>query len=401
MKVAPDDRLFPIEAIRVLLHRSIPEGQVHASHLHAIRFGSLSQGSLVPVQALFLIGMDEESLPRRSSSLSLDLLQGEKMYTFEPIDQDRYLFLQALFAAKEFLHISYSHLSQDGNPINATPLLEEMKGSLDAPVQECKATTLPQNLGPSQSISWPGKPSHVLPEGQWTISLADLSSLARHPWEYYLKKTLGLRFDGPKKLTFAQEKAKILRANLQSPLEDLVAELPSGICGDALKIDLEEVSKEWADAIRSWDLCIESASFKMSANEMKRVGNRYEFPALSFSLGPNCHVKLVGDVKVFSRKGFVHAGGDNIEGLLRVWPECLAVLVASGCREIYCLKSGKVKMVEAPENALKAFLVYSFSALSAPSPLLSHWADPFLRKGVLDCEKKKGLFVDPVLRLGS
>jgi hypothetical protein len=66
----------------------------------------------------------------------------------------------------------------------------------------------------------------------------------------------------------------------------------------------------------------------------------------------------------------------------------LAALVAAGRREIYCLKSGKIKTVNHPENALKAYISYYFLSQSAPSPLLVDWADPILRKSIGEWEKK-------------
>ena len=383
-----DGRLFPFAPIQALLKRSIRGGQIHASHLHAIRFASLAEGALTPVRALFLIGMDEENFPRRSSSSSLDLLRSEKIYSFDSVDQDRYLFLQAVFAAREFLHFSYAHLSFEGNPVNPCSLIEELVRSLDAPIQENKVHFPLGNPSSRATVHWPETPSVGLPQGERTISLSELSSLARHPWEFYLKKQYGIRFERIEDGSFSRQKARILRANLQKPMQELLSELPLGICGDAVKLDLEESSKEWAESIRSWDIAIEPVSFRMCCKEKKRGENGWEYPSLELNPRPGLHVKLVGEVKTFSQKGFIHTGNDNLEGLLKVWPECLAALVASGRREIYFLKSGKIKMVDQPDQALNAYLLYYFLSQSAPSPLLADWADSILRKGPDEWGKK-------------
>jgi len=387
-EVDKDGRLFPFAPIQALLKRSIRGGQIHASHLHAIRFASLAEGALTPVRALFLIGMDEENFPRRSSSSSLDLLRSEPMYSFDSVDQDRYLFLQAVFAAREFLHFSYAHLSFEGNPVNPCSLIEELVRSLDAPIQENKVDLSIGNTSSKATVHWPEKPSVGLPQGERTISLSELSSLARHPWEFYLKKQYGIRFERIEDGSFSRQKARILRANLHKPMQDLLSELPLGICGDAVKLDLEESSKEWAKSIRSWDVAIEPVSFRICCKEKKRGENGWEYPSLELNPGPGLHVKLVGEVKTFSQKGFVHTGNDNLEGLLKVWPECLAALVASGRREIYFLKSGKIKTVDQPDQALNAYLLYYFLSQSAPSPLLADWADSILRKGPDEWGKK-------------
>lgn len=403
-KADSDGRLFPFDAIQALLKRPIPGGQLRSTHLHAIRFGSIAEGALTPVRALFLIGMDEESFPRRSFSSSLDLLKFEKIYLYESFDRDRYLFLQALFAAREFLHFSYGHLSSDGNPVNPCSLIEELIRNIDAPLQENKASLPLIDVSKTPSFDWPERPVQTQNVEERTISLADLSSLARHPWEFYLKKRFGIRFEIPENSSFSRQKSKVLRAHLQNPLGNFLSEFPLGVCGEAMKVDVEEIFKEWTDLMQSWDVAIEPASFKMCCLKKTKKEIGWMFPSLEVELNSLQQINLVGDVKTFSSKGFIHAGNDNLEGLLRVWPECLAALVASGKQEIYCLKSGKTKTVDRPDRALKAFVSYYFLSQSAPSPLLADWADPLLRKGVGEWEKKmkdklmgKGVrFEDPV-----
>lgn len=403
-KADPEGKLFPFDPIQALLKRPIPGGQLRSTHLHAIRFGTIAEGVLTPVRALFLIGMDEESFPRRSFSSSLDLLKFEKIYPFESFDRDRYLFLQALFSAREFLHFSYGHLSSDGNPVNPCSLIEELIRNIDAPLQENKVSLPLIDVSKTPFFDWPERPVQIQNKEERSISLSDLSSLARHPWEFYLKKRFGIRFEIPENSSFSAQKSKILRAHLQSPLRNFLSEFPSGICGEAMKIDVEEIFKEWSDSMQSWDIAIEPASFRMSCHQKMKNESGWVFPSLEVALSTFQQVKLVGDVKTFSSKGFIHAGNDNLEGLLRVWPECLAALIASGKQEIYCLKSGKIKTVDRPDRALKAFVSYYFLSQSAPSPLLADWADTLLRKGVGEWEKKikdklmgKGVrFEDPV-----
>ncbi|HSX37716.1 MAG TPA: exodeoxyribonuclease V subunit gamma [Chlamydiales bacterium] len=393
-QVDSDGYLFPFAPIQTLLKRSMPDGEMHASHLHATRFASLCEGAITPARALFLIGMDEESFPRKAAPFSLDLLQKEKIYAFNPIDQDRYLFLQAIFAAKDFLHMSYLHLSCDGHLVNPCPMIEELSRSLDAPMKEWVVLHSAQRIAPSlpssstSSFFWPENPSVSLPEGELTIPLSDLFALARHPWEFYLQRKLGIRFEKSDEISFSQQKAKLLKAVLQQPLGDLLPQLPEGICGEAIQVDLEETSKKWSHLMRFWKLSIEPASFKKSCRERKNTGLQWEFPAMDFVLTPKLRVKLVGEIKNFSTQGFIHTGNDHLEGLLRVWPECLATLVASGRSEIYCLKTGKIKLLDNPFDALKAFIYYYFLSLSAPSPLLCPWADSILRKGAVEWEKK-------------
>jgi len=396
--------LFPFSSIQVLFKRPIPEGQMHASHLHAIRFASLNEGTAVPCRALFLIGMDEERFPRRSTMFSLDLLKEEKIYSYEPTDQDRYLFLQALFSPADFLHISYSHLSSDGNPVNPSPLVDELSRSLDAPIQENQSEVPIEKRESVDLLSWPLTPCCNLPTGEKILSLFELSRLSRHPWEFYLHKQYGIRVPRSDEPSFSFQKAKLLKASLHKPFEKLARELPKGICGEAIKLDLEETFQEWKELMECWGLQIEPLSLFLSCSEPRRGKRGREFPALSLDLGEGLRIRVTGELRTYSTSGFIHTGSDNLEGLLKVWPECLATLIASGRREIYCLKTGKVREVEKPEEAMRNFLVYFFLAETAPSPLLASWADPLLRKEVADFEEKiqekrigkKEPFEDPI-----
>ncbi len=366
------DDLFPFEPIHTLLKRSPPVGAFHAAHLHGIRFAPLECGEIIPAKAIFCIGMDEEKFPRKLKASSLDLLQKGGIFTNDEPNQDRYLFLQILFAAKDFLYISYPHLANDGNPVNPSPLIEELVASLDAPAKESTVSALRPSEAP---LFVPQKNSQILEE---TISISELTSLARHPWEFYLKKELGIRFEKPEEFSFMKERARLSKKSL-----DKQVTYPKGICGEALKGEVEKIAKDWKGHIASWNLQIERASFLQSCREKKQDECGWEFPALHLD-----GVKIVGEMKQFSTLGYIHTGYDNLEGLLKVWPECLAALIASESTKIYFLKTGKVKEIGDPKKALSAFIRYYFKAKSTPSPLLPTCADAFLRKGFTEWEKK-------------
>jgi len=131
---------------------------------------------------------------------------------------------------------------------------------------------------------------------------------------------------------------------------------------------------------------------------------RLEVPALEISLNENLKIRLVGEIKTVSVKGSLHLGDDSLSGVLKSWPEYLVSSLKLSSSQIFLLKSGKIKTIENPEAHLKAFILYYFYALSAPSPLINAWADSLLLKGVEDLEKKirntisgKGIrFEDPI-----
>lgn len=390
---AENGNLFPFAVVRKLLQGSGSRGQIHASHLHAIRFASLEEGALTPARALFLIGMDEESYPRRCSASSIDLLGAQtKFYIPNPADQDRYLFLQVLFTAREFLQISYRHLTPDeGKPLQPSFLVEELRRCLDLGLSEGFKTENPANEVSPRSFPWPEKPAESLPEGEFEIPLSELASLSRHPWKFYLQKKWGLYLEDRGGETFSLQKAKGLRASLHKPIEEIAKEeMAPGICGDCLQTELIEAAEIWRSRMESWGAVPESLSFSFKRTMKKKTEDGWECPPIELAFGDRLRVKITGEVKTFSSKGFLHAGDDSVEGLLKVWPECLAAAIALDRKEIHFLKNGKVRTVDQPAEGLKAFLAYYFLSLSAPSPLLPEWAAIIFRKSPEEWEKKIG-----------
>lgn len=406
------DTEFPFAPIQKLLKQPL-QGQIHSSQLNSIRFSSLRSGSVTPNQAIFLIGMDEESFPRSALPSSLDLLRKEKTYIPDTSDQDRYLFLQILFAALDFLFISYGHLSADeGKPVEASFLVQELLRSLDRDVKTTTIPPLASGSNPIRSLDWPAAYEKQLPEGEFIISVSDLSLLARHPWKFYLQKKFGIYFEEEKKESFSLCKAKLLRSSLKSSLEDLFKQdkeiVPPGICGEALMLDVIEKTVQRQALLHNWKLDekpLFSLLLRESCREKKWIhAEQMEIPALDIFLNDHLKVRVVGEIKNLSDQGPIHLGDDTLGGILKIWPEYLISSIALSTRPLFLLKNGKIKAVDHPEAHLKAFILYYFYALSAPSPLMTSWADSILLKERADLEKKmknsisgKGIrFEDPI-----
>jgi exonuclease V gamma subunit len=381
---------FPFAAIQKLLQHKL-QGQIHSSHLHGIRFSSLAPGSITPHALIILIGMDEESFPRYKLPSSLDLLRKEKVYVPDGSDEDRYLFLQILFAAQRALFISYRHLSEEeGKPISPSFLVQELLGSLDAPVesQTVSYETFSSSAPPSP-LPWPDTYEKQLPEGDFVISLSDLSLLARHPWKFYLQKKWGIYLEEEQNESFSLCKAKMLRSSLTELKEE---GFPLGVCGEALKQEVRKKIETREELLVAWGIRkkpLFSLILREGCREKRWLDEtRLEMPAYEIALTDQLQVRLVGEIKNLSVEGMLHLGDDALSGLLKNWPEYLMACCTLSLSQIFFLKSGKVKKIENAEAHLKAFIPYYFYSLSAPSPLLNAWAETLLLKGEEELEKK-------------
>lgn len=391
-----EEKLFPVDVIQHLLSRPV-KAQIHSSHLHAVRFASLDEAAAIPARALFLIGMDEESFPRIQSSSSLDLLRGK---TPDSATQDRYLFLQAIFSASEFLRISYGHLSSDeGKPVGPSLLVQELLSTTGPEIATIYRS--PPVEGKKKSLIWPKSPKSSLPDGEITVSISDLRLLARHPWKFYLQKVHGIYLDDDLEDSFALQKGLLVRATLGKPSEQVLSEnkLPPGMFGKALQLEILERASDWQTQLEEWQLKPFSLLLRQNCTEPHWEGANYIASPLEFPF-ENGIVRVVGEVKLASLKGLISPNEDNLGGTLKVWPEALAAACALESPQIWLLRNGKTKEIAAPRDSLKAFIDYYFHCLNAPSPLLSDWADSILRKGAAELEKKmeKGSqFEDPVI----
>lgn len=382
---------YPLIFFESLLKQPVHD-QLHSSQLHAVQFGSLEPGSAIPADAIFLIGMDEDSFPRRRSASSLDLLRSEPIFRPDHSDRDRYLFLQILFAAKKKLRMSYSHLSQeDSKPVSASHVVQELCsyiGNIQTSVwlPQTRALTIPSffKIDPPQEET-------VLPT---CLHLSELNSFLRHPWKHYLKSR-SVVIEDRRADSFAKERFPLLQASLKWPIDTILQstrkEMP-GIFEQALRIDLLERSNGWQEKISDWKGQVFSICFLETASEKESIQNAVaEMKPVRID-----GVQLLGEIKSVMADGYLHIGEDTLAGLIKVWPDVLTASIALGTSQIFCIKSGKIRTIANPLESLKKLLRYYNRASSGISPLLPDWADSFLRKGV-DAFREKSDWEDPVV----
>jgi hypothetical protein len=163
-------------------------------------------------------------------------------------------------------------------------------------------------------------------------------------------------------------------------------EMPPGVIGEALVQEIMEKAAEWREQFVQWQ-----GPFTISLLETCSAPTwdekRWLAPPIVLKW-ERLTVKIVGEIKNGSMGGLLCLNDDNIEGLMKVWPEVLAAAMVLEKPAVVMVKAGKVKPVENAEAQMKFFLEYYFRCLKAPSPLIPGWIDPLLRKGPSDLEQK-------------
>ena len=221
-------------AIREMITRKLDRQTSHGRFMAgAVTFCNLTPMRSIPFKVVVLMGMDEAAFPRSFFQPGFDLAarfprKGDK----QARDEDRYLFLESVLSARDYLMITYTGMSiKDNSPIPCSGVVSELMGVMEQsfrfphgfpffahPLQGFSPVYFNQTPGffsysrkfgrmaasLSDRSGSPGRPFIDLgpPEdGQTpltdeseiqTLSVQDLVRFLKNPVETYVKHRLGL-----------------------------------------------------------------------------------------------------------------------------------------------------------------------------------------------------------------
>ena len=196
---------------------------------HGVTFCGMVPMRSIPFKVVCLIGMNDDSYPRRQPTQGFDLLSHDfRLGDRSRRDDDRYLFLEALMSCQSYLYLSYVGRSiRDNATIPPSVLVSDLRDVLNQTYTDEQGEELwPQLLTqhPLQAFSrryFDGSneqlfsfsqaqcPSNELPEtttwfehalpqadDSWRqISVSQLINFFRHPARYLLRERLGMRLE--------------------------------------------------------------------------------------------------------------------------------------------------------------------------------------------------------------
>lgn len=187
-----------------------------------VSFCTLLPMRAIPFKVVCLLGMNDGDYPRQQTPNSFDLMQyhrqkGDRFHR----DDDRYLFLEALLAAQQYLYISYVGRSAiDNQPLEPSVLVSQLLDYINDNLSDDKkikvqqhsmAIFSPENFGEThrtfakewlplanrQIMSVSDFATQDLAAPLETISQLEFSQLVqfiRHPVRYFFEKQLGVYF---------------------------------------------------------------------------------------------------------------------------------------------------------------------------------------------------------------
>ncbi len=254
---------------------------------HGVTFCGMVPMRSIPFKVVCLIGMNDDSYPRRQPTQGFDLLSHDfRLGDRSRRDDDRYLFLEALMSCQSYLYLSYVGRSiSDNAAIPPSVLVSDLRDVLNQTyTNEAGEELWPQLLTqhPLQAFSqryFDGKNEQLfsfaqaqcptnqttenqtwfeqaLPEADdsWRqVSVSQLINFFRHPARYLLRERLGMRLemtddqldirepfelDGLQAWSLRQQLLNAhLSENIETNMLDLVQAtgvLPQGIMGEQI-----------------------------------------------------------------------------------------------------------------------------------------------------------------------
>ncbi len=382
-------------------------------HLDVVHFGNMQEGAALPARVICLLGMEEGAFPRVEENHSLCALTAHPIGKSLPkrAEEDRYLFLQLLLCAGDYLLLSCQRLSpQDGKPLAPSIVVQELQ------------TYVKKIYGAEIKIDHPALPKTfadkkkqkpfiadfplLLPERaelSIVIELSDLRKLAKNPLQFYFQKNLGFSLPWEveeKEFSLsALERSLLQKSALQQPLDSLLQKaeakgvLPFGHFKELMASQLTREMDERNQFLSEQALSSEEI-FEVELN-------------VACKMPEGRTATVVGKMNGVTHRGLVVHGKKSFSELVRIWPELLLFtqLPFSSQSEvsIFFLKDKKRFDIHLPDPIplLQKYLNYYEVCLKNPSPLFHDWTEALLRGTEEELEKKiaacKGSngFLDP------
>lgn len=122
----------PFESVKARLQAALErkESGYRENHLSAVRFCSMLPMRAIPARMIILMGMDEQSFPKRERPSNLNLMKEYRDLCDEmpsQVDFDRFLFLEAILSCRESLAMTYVSVSPtDGKKQPPSTVVSEL-----------------------------------------------------------------------------------------------------------------------------------------------------------------------------------------------------------------------------------------------------------------------------------
>ena len=360
----------------------------------------------IPVKVICLIGMNDETFPRKSAPLGFNYIaRYPKPGDRSRRNDDKYLFLEALISARHHLYISYVGQSiQDNSKMPPSPLVSELLDYISDGfgIPESRIVTYHrlqafspryfneddsklfsysrENLLAATRFFYPEDPQSFIserlsePPSEWKhLTIDELISFFCHPAKYFLEKRLSIiirekdttldetenfTLDGLEKYSIGQELLHSIRSGVDPKgymtIQKAGGGLPQGNVGEVILHEMSADANQFAKKISG-----------------PTGSNRFDSRNFHFKIA---EFHLTGRLQDLYEAGQIHIryGNKNIRDLLNAWIYHLALnmLKESDLPKktvLICKDSAwEFNPLDTCEDILKDLLKHYWKGLSAP-----------------------------------
>ena len=368
-------------------------GSFNANNLQTVKFCSMVPMRAIPSKVIYILGMDDDSYPRRDIKQTLNEMKKQSVeYCPSRNDYDRYLFLESILSARKYLIISYSIKSLlDQKEQLPSLILRELLDYLDKafcmdkgfpselcvtkhPFYEFDKRCFSEDFPMLQSFS---KRNYLAAKAYYDterkqgfcfipefsciqskkapvkdkeipgiINIFDLCLVARNPLQAYLNKQLGMYIKDSVNLQTEEcftlpynHIIKLHNEALQSSLESAIDSIemegncPSGIFNLLMR---EEISKEhlkYKEYLSQLGVDkLFSVELVSSCKQHTQIPNgNWLFPKLSLRLDNGKEIFIIGKLDKLCSKGMILFNKDHYSKTFSVWPKVLVMNCLRQC----------------------------------------------------------------------
>lgn len=440
-----EEELFSFISIKLRLQKLLHEERAiyREHHLQAVRFCSMVPLRSIPAKVIAMMGMQEGAFPRTHQRSSFDLLDKIKSeYVPKSVDFDRYLFLEVLHSARNYLLLSFQGFNHELNQENSPSLVvQELFSYLDKhylihdenPSVACLYKHPLSGMHPSYFTEASKIKNHSTQDYSMAIKfcqenktsnqeflqifrkaespislniveLKHLVTVAKHPIRFYLQQVVGIKRE------LSEDRQLQVEENLEiSPLDRYILKkkgltdtpeeilsfaaekqlLPFGRFKSVAEKKLVQELNELSDNKKN--LSLFNIEFRKGCScTFQASPQLWVFPAIQLK----SHRQIVGTVRNVSNEGLVLVGKGSFANIWKSWPEFLAYSVAAeekGWAKQWIFTDDsepKQSFFQDSLPYLEQFLDYYSHCLNACSPLMPDWIPFFLKEDSKGLQRK-------------
>jgi len=419
------------------------------SHVDGVKFCSMLPMRAIPAQVVVLMGLEEGVFPKKEVPSPLNQMANHPKTDYVPTakDFDRYLFLEALLSARDYLILSYAKISSETKP---SLLIKELMSTLnhcftfqEKQISDCCTTVHPfssydnryfqkescirsysqRDYQVAFAKSCAKKPKQhfmsqlfeVQPKPQNEkdeiahISLSRLFGCAKNPLKVYFNESLGMTIPDDESLsgedTFLMnglDRYRLKTESLTKPLENVIEEgdvkgwWPSGLFKEISLTEFQEEIISIKEYMRSLGLqeddiwSIEFQEHCLSAEKVEE--NRWHVPPIRLE-----KALLTGLLDFVTPMGLCCFNKESASDLFSLWPKiCVLNTISQQCGvlpQLLLLKERKILpcSLEQPKLWITRYVDYVLECEKSPSPLLPEWILDILNEQKLETTINKEL----------